>query len=312
MGSRCLQRLRHLVEVTPIVVDLRARDGVDGGRGDQARRLRFHREAARARARAGHGAQRRRLAPAAHRKPVVQARRREALPDRRRFAAPRRACARRSRKAAPTSATVLDLGRERRRQGAGGAGHSPREPAARRPVRAGQLRGDSRRADRVGAVRAREGFVHRRDRSPDRQVRAGRQGHDLPRRDRRHEPEDAGQGAARAAGAGARAAGQQPHHQGRRPRDRRHEQEPRGGDHSRHVPRGPVLPPQRHPDSRAAAARAQGRYGGAGAPLRRPVLAREQLPPQDVHRGGDGSAASSITGAATSASCATSSSASSS
>ena len=29
----------------------------------------------------------------------------------------------------------------------------------------------------------------------------------------------------------------------------------------RHVPRGPVLPPQRDPDSRAAAARAQGRPG---------------------------------------------------
>ena len=56
-----------------------------------------------------------------------------------------------------------------------------------------------------------------------------------------------------------------------------------------HVPRGPVLSPQRHPDSRAAAARAQGRHGGAGAPLRRSVLAREQLPAQDVHRGGDGS-----------------------
>ena len=38
-----------------------------------------------------------------------------------------------------------------------------------------------------------------------RQVRAGRRRHAVPRRDRRHEPEDAGQGAARAAGAGRRA-----------------------------------------------------------------------------------------------------------
>ena len=68
-----------------------------------------------------------------------------------------------------------DLGRERRRQGAGGARHSSREPAAGWPVRAGQLRGDSRRADRVGAVRPREGFVHRRHRPTDWQVRAGRQ-----------------------------------------------------------------------------------------------------------------------------------------
>ena len=35
-----------------------------------------------------------------------------------------------------------------------------------------------------------------------RPLRAGQRRHDLPRRDRRHEPEDAGQGAARPAGAG--------------------------------------------------------------------------------------------------------------
>ena len=40
---------------------------------------------------------------------------------------------------------------------------------------------------------------------PPRQVRARRRRHALPRRDRRHEPDDAGQGAARAAGAGGRA-----------------------------------------------------------------------------------------------------------
>ena len=38
-----------------------------------------------------------------------------------------------------------------------------------------------------------------------RQVRAGRRRHAVPRRDRRHEPQDAGEGAARAAGAGRRA-----------------------------------------------------------------------------------------------------------
>ena len=54
-----------------------------------------------------------------------------------------------------------DLGRERRRQGAGGARHPSREPAARRPVRAGQLRGDPGRADRVASCSA-----TRRARSP--------------------------------------------------------------------------------------------------------------------------------------------------
>ena len=50
-----------------------------------------------------------------------------------------------------------------------------------------------------------QGRVHRRGRRSARQVRGGRRRHDVPRRDRRHEPEDAGQGAARAAGAGRRA-----------------------------------------------------------------------------------------------------------
>ena len=123
-----------------------------------------------------------------------------------------------------------DHGRERRRQGAGRARHPSQQPARARAVRAGELRGHSRRPDRVGAVRPREGLVHRRHREADRQVRAGRQGHDLPRRSRRHEPEDAGQGAARAAGGRGRAARLGADDQGGRARDRGDEQEPRGGD----------------------------------------------------------------------------------
>ena len=44
------------------------------------------------------------------------------------------------------------------------------------------------------------------------------------------------------------------------------------------VPRGPVLPPQRRADLGAAAARAARGHPGAGAPFRRRLLAREQLP----------------------------------
>ena len=51
-----------------------------------------------------------------------------------------------------------------------------------------------------------------------------------------------------------------------------------------HVPRGSVLSPERRADPRAGAARAARRHPGAGAPFRRPVRARQQLPPQDVHR----------------------------
>ena len=43
---------------------------------------------------------------------------------------------------------------------------------------------------------------------------------------------------------------------GRRARDRRHQQEPRGGDPRRPLPRGPLLPAERDPVPRAAAARA--------------------------------------------------------
>ena len=56
-------------------------------------------------------------------------------------------------------------------------------------------------------------------------------------------------------------------HQGRRARARRDQQGSAGGDPRRPVPRGPLLPPERHPDLRAAAARAAGRHPAAGRPL---------------------------------------------
>ena len=80
------------------------------------------------------------------------------------------------KRAAPDQRHRAAARRERRRQGARRALDPPQQPAQPRPLRAGQLRGDSRGADRVGAVRSREGLVHRRDREADRQVRAGRQG----------------------------------------------------------------------------------------------------------------------------------------
>ena len=94
------------------------------------------------------------------------------------------------------------LRRERHGQGAGGAQYPSVESPARRPVRGGQLRGDSRGADRERAVRPRARRLHRRRGRPPREVRAGPRGHDLSRRDRRHEPEDTGQGAACLAGTG--------------------------------------------------------------------------------------------------------------
>ncbi len=56
--------------------------------------------------------------------------------------------------AAPTNGRVLDLRRERDRQGAGGAADSPAQPSARRALRRGQLRGASGGTDRVRALRS--------------------------------------------------------------------------------------------------------------------------------------------------------------
>ena len=201
-----------------------------------------------------------------------------------------------------------DHRRERRRQGAGRAHHPPQQPAQPRALRAGELRGDSRGADRVGAVRPRKGIVHRRHREADRQVRAGRSRHDLPRRGRRHEREDAGQGAARAPGRRGRAPRIGAHDQGRRPGDRRDQQEPRGGDREGALPRGSVLPARRHPDPGAAAARASRGRPAARAPLHGLLQPREQRAAQADHRGGARRAAAATAGRATSASCATPSS----
>ena len=62
-------------------------------------------------------------------------------------------------------------------------------------------------ADRVRAVRLREGRVHRRAGAQEGPVRARGRGHPVPRRDRRAQPGHAGEAAARAAGARVRAVG---------------------------------------------------------------------------------------------------------
>ena len=79
-------------------------------------------------------------------------------------------------------------------------------------------------------------------------LRAGRRRHAVPRRDRRSLRRLPGQAAARAAGRRIRARRRHPHHQGRRARDRRHQPRPGSRGRGRTLPRGPVLPPQRHAD----------------------------------------------------------------
>jgi DNA-binding NtrC family response regulator len=129
---------------------------------------------------------------------------------------------------------------------------------------------------RVGALRPREGRLHRRRQAAHRPLRAGRRRHAVPRRNRGHEPEHPGQDPARAPGARVRAARRHPHHQGGRAPHRRHQ--PRPADHGGRgrLPRGPVLPPQRRHHRDAAAARAQGRHRGARQLLHQPLLRRAE------------------------------------
>ena len=72
------------------------------------------------------------------------------------------------------------------------AGSAPQEQA----VRGGELRRHPLEPGRVGAVRSRQGLLHRRVERADRPVHAGRHRHDLPRRDRRDGDRRPGQAAA--------------------------------------------------------------------------------------------------------------------
>jgi hypothetical protein len=67
--------------------------------------------------------------------------------------------------------------------------------------------------------------------------------------------------------------------QDRLPPRRRHQRGPREGGEGRALPRGPVLPHQRHPDPDAAAARAARGPAGARAPLPRALQASSSASP---------------------------------
>ena len=129
----------------------------------------------------------------------------------------------------------------------------------RRAVHRREPRGDSARAGRERAVRPRARRVHRRAPPAARQVRAGVERHAVPRRDRRPAARSAGQAAARHSGGRDRARRRHQADQDRVPPDRRHQRRPREGGQGRTVPRGSLLPNQRHPDQAAAAARARPR-----------------------------------------------------
>ena len=163
------------------------------------------------------------------------------------------------------------------RQGADRA-RDPLQLAAREEaVHQGELRRAARQPDRVGAVRLREGRVHRRASS------ARRGGSSSPKAARCSSTRSATSTSATQVKLlrvlqereFERLGGTETIKVERAP-GRRDEQGPREGDRRRHVPRGPVLPAERVHDLRAAAARAEGRPAAARRPLPREVLARAQ------------------------------------
>ncbi len=138
-----------------------------------------------------------------------------------------------------------DPGRERHRQGAGRQG-DPRPLAPAGPaLHHGQLRRAPRDAAGVGAVRAREGRLHRRRRAAAGPVRAGRHRDHLPRRDRRDPAVHPGEAAPGAGEPDVLPGGGRPADQGGRPGHRRDQPRIAGGGGNRRFPGRPLLPAQR-------------------------------------------------------------------
>jgi len=82
----------------------------------------------------------------------------------------------------PVGRRGIDQREDRHRQGAGGAGNPPDEPAGRVAVRGGELRLVAGYAVRERAVRPRAGRIHGRTRPTPGADGAGRGGHSVPRR----------------------------------------------------------------------------------------------------------------------------------
>ena len=151
-------------------------------------------------------------------------------------------------------------GRERHRQGADRAGDPLHLDPQGPQVRLDQLRRAARAAPRVRALRPRAGGVHRRGQGQARPLHRGRPRHALPRRDLRDDADDAGQAPAGDPGEGDPQGRRQRRDHDGRPHHRGDQQGPDRPRVRRKVPRGPLLPDQRHPDRAAAAALARRRH----------------------------------------------------
>ena len=198
-----------------------------------------------------------------------------------------------------------DHRRERHRQGPAGARASLPERAPQRPVRARQLRGDSREPHRERAVRTRARRLHRRQAEQGRPLRRRQPRHSLPRRNRRDAADGPGQAAPSHRGQKSPPARRDRRDHRRRPRHRRHQRRFGKSGRRRPLPLRSILSHRNRHDGGAAAAR----------PSRRHSAADQALPDARRRRGRQTPAAIStpkrrifsrtIDGPATSASCKT-------
>ena len=184
--------------------------------------------------------------------------------------------------------------------------HSAQPPPSRADADH-QLRGDARHAARVRALRPRPRQLHRRLSRQARPVRVGQRRHRVHGRSRRDVAAHAGAAAPlpRDRRDPARRRRAQPR-QRQRARRRRHQPAAARADPVRRLPRGPVLPAQRHPHHDPAAQGSPRRRRAAAAALPLAVRPRARRVAADLFARRGRRARGSTTGLATCASCATS------